>query len=68
MPNGPPLARPQLATCTMKIEASPLQLWRMSLSIRLAKPDPYVGTGETFTQWVNPDSTLGGSESGPLVP
>jgi hypothetical protein len=68
MPNGPPLARPQLATCTMRIEATPLQLWRMTLSLRLAKPDPNVGGGETFTQWVNPDGTLGGSEGGPLVP
>ena len=68
MPNGPPLAHSQLATCTMAIEASPLQLWRMSLSIRLAKPDPYVGTGETTVQWINPDGTLGASIGGPLVP
>jgi hypothetical protein len=68
MPNGPPLAHPQLATCSLKIEASPLQLWRMALSIRLSKPDPSVGTGETTVQWINPDGTLGASIGGPLAP
>ncbi len=68
MPGGPPLAQPQLATCTMKIEATPLQLWRMTLSIRLDHADPNVGTGETFTQWVNPDGTLGAFGGGPLAP
>lgn len=68
MPDGPPLAQPQLATCTMKIEATPLRLWRMTLSLRLEKPDPNVGAGETFIVWVNPDGTLGATSGGPLVP
>jgi hypothetical protein len=68
MPDGPPLAHPQLATCTMKIEASPLQLWRMSLSMRLSTPDPNVGTGETTIQWINPDGSLGARIGGPLAP
>jgi hypothetical protein len=68
MPYGPPLAHPQVATCTLTIEASPLQMWRMALSIRLPKPDPYVGTGETTVQWINPDGSLGASIGGPLAP
>jgi hypothetical protein len=64
MPNGPDLARPQLATCTMKIEASPFQLWRMTLSIRLSKSDPNVGAGEIATQWISPDGSLGASTMG----
>jgi len=68
MPYGPPLAHPQVATCTVTIEASPLQMWRMALSIRLPKSDPYVGTGETTVQWINPDGSLGASIGGPLAP
>jgi hypothetical protein len=68
MPDGPPLAHPQVATCTLTIEASPLQMWRMALSIRLPKPDPNVGKGETTTQWINPDGSLGASMGGPLAP
>ena len=68
MPDGPPLAHPQVATCTLTIEASPLQMWRMALSIRLPKPDPNVGTGETTIQWINPDGSLGASIGGPLAP
>ncbi len=68
MPYGPPLAHPQVATCTLTIEASPLQMWRMALSIRLPKPDPNVGSGETTVQWINPDGSLGASNGGPLAP
>jgi hypothetical protein len=68
MPDGPPLAQAQVATCTVTIEASPLQLWRMALSIRLPKPDPNVGAGETTVQWINPDGSLGASIGGPLAP
>ena len=64
MPNGPALARPQLATCTMKIEATPLQFWRMTMTIRLSKPDPNAGTGEVAVQWVSPDGSLGSRFSG----
>jgi hypothetical protein len=64
MPNGPVLARPQLATCTAKIEPSPSQMWRMTLTIRLAKPDPTVGSGEVAIQWIEPDGSLETQESG----
>ena len=40
----------------------------MTLSLRLEKPDPNVGAGETFIVWVNPDGTLGATSGGPLVP
>ena len=65
LPNGPPLAKPQLATCTSNVEATPLQLWRVTLTIRLPKADPNVGSGLTTTQWVNPDGTLGAQIGGP---
>lgn len=68
MPDGPPLAQAQVATCTVTIEGSPLQMWRMALSIRLPKPDPNVGAGETTIQWINPDGSLGASIGGPLAP
>ena len=68
MPYGPPLAQPQVVTCTVTIDASPLQMWRMALSIRLPKSDPNVGLGETTVQWINPDGSLGASIGGPLAP
>jgi hypothetical protein len=36
----------------------------MTLSIRLSKPDPNVGTGEITVQWINPDGSLGASMGG----
>ena len=59
MPDGPTLVRPQLATCTMKIEPTRPQFWRLTLTIRLQKPDRNVGTGEIITQWVSADGSLG---------
>ncbi len=66
LPDGPPLAKPQIATCTSEVEATPLQLWRVTLTIRLPKADPSVGKGLTTTQWVNPDGTLGAQIGGPV--
>jgi len=68
LPMGPELAHPQLATCTTRIEATPLQLWRMTLSMRLTEPDPQAGSGQTFVVWVNPDGTPGQTSGGPLAP
>ena len=68
LPMGPKLAHPQLATCTTKIEATQLQLWRMTLTMRLSEPDPQAGSGQTFVVWVNPDGTPGQTSGGPLVP
>ncbi len=59
MPDGPALVRPQLATCTMKIEPTRPQFWRLTLTIRLPTPDRNVGTGEVITQWVGADGSLG---------
>jgi hypothetical protein len=61
---GPTLARPQLATCTTAIEATPLQLWRMTLTLRLPNAGPAGwGHGELITVWVNPDATIEHTES-----
>jgi hypothetical protein len=68
LPMGPALARPQLAACSTAIEATPLQLWRMTVTLRLAAADPAAGAGEIFTVWVNPDGTPGQTEGGPLPP
>jgi hypothetical protein len=68
LPMGPALAHPQLATCTSVIEATPLQLWRMTLTMRLSEPDANAGSGQTFVVWVNPDGTPGQTSGGPLVP
>lgn len=68
LPMGPELAHQQLATCTTSIEATPLQLWRMKLTLRLPEPDPQAGSGQAFEVWVNPDGTPGETSGGPLVP
>jgi hypothetical protein len=68
LPMGPSLAHPQLATCTTRIEPTALQLWRMTLSMRLTEPDPQAGSGQTFVVWVNPDGTPGQTSGGPLAP
>ena len=65
--NGPSLARPQVATCTTEILATPLQLWRMTLTLRLPETDPQAGHGEIITVWVNPDGSPG-STGGSSLP
>lgn len=64
--SGPTLAQPQVATCTTTIEATALQLWRMTLTLRLPEVDPLAGGGELLTVWINPDGTPGTTEGGPL--
>ena len=68
LPMGPDLARPQVATCTMRIEATPLQLWRMTLSIRLPEADPGAGLGADIVVWVSPDGTPGPTTQGTFGP
>jgi len=40
---GPDLSRSQLATCVTEIETTPLQLWRLTLTLRLPEADPEGG-------------------------
>ena len=66
--SGPDLSKPQVAICTTRIEATPLQLWRLTLTLRLSQPDPAGGSGEKIIQWVNPDGTPGMTTGEPLTP
>lgn len=45
----------------MKIEATPLQMWRLSLTLtlRLPEADPQAGLGQTIVVWVGPDGSPG---------
>ena len=61
LPNGPPLTTPQVATCTTAIEATPLQLWRMTLEMRLPRPDANAGLGTRMIVWVGADGQPGSS-------
>lgn len=65
---GPDLSRPQLATCTTTIEATPLQLWRMTLTLRLPHPDPQGGSGQTIILWVDADGTPGETTASQIAP
>ncbi len=64
--NGPDLAAPQLATCETRIERTTLQLWRLTLTLRLDHADPNAGSGETIELWVNPDGSPGAVSAGPI--
>jgi len=64
--NGPTLAHSQVATCTTTIEATPLQLWRMMLTLRLPEADAQAGHGELITVWVNRDGTPGETQGSSL--
>ncbi len=64
--SGPALGEPQIASCTTQIDATRLQLWRLTLTLRLARPDPTAGSGQRIVLWVNPDGTPGATTSGPL--
>lgn len=65
---GPDLAGPQLATCSTTIEATPLQLWRMTLTLRLPHPDPEGGGGQTIILWVDADGTPGQTTATQIAP
>jgi hypothetical protein len=66
MPDGTDLAAPQVATCTTQITATPLQLWRLDLSLRLPQADPQAGHGETLTLWLGADGSVGPPETSPI--
>ena len=65
---GPDLASPQLATCSTTIEATPLQLWRMTLTLRLPRPDPEGGSGQTIVVWVDAAGTPGETTASQIEP
>lgn len=66
VPMGPSLTRPQLATCTSTMEATPLQLWRMTMTMRLSEADPSVGSGKRYELWVDADGYPGPASGGPI--
>jgi hypothetical protein len=66
--SGPALAQPQVATCSTRIEATRLQLWRLTLIERLPEADPQAGTGMQVVLWVSPDGTPGQMTSGSPEP
>jgi hypothetical protein len=68
MPSGPVLAKPQIAACSTRIEPTPLQLWRMTLTERLPQPDPQAGTALQIVLWVSSDGTPGQMTSGSPEP
>ncbi len=68
LPMGPALSAAQVATCTMAVEATPLQLWKMTLTMALQHADANAGPGQRFTVWVGPDGTPGETSGGPLAP
>ena len=57
--SGPDLVSPQLATCTTAVERTPLQLWRLTLALRLPHRDRNALDGETLELWVGPDGSPG---------
>jgi hypothetical protein len=67
-PQGPVLAEPQVATCSTRIEPTRLQLWRLTLTERLAKADPEAGQDLQIVLWVSPDGTPGLQTSGSPEP
>lgn len=66
VPMGPTLAHPQLATCTSTMEATPLQLWRMTMTMRFSESDPNVGGGQQYEVWVDADGNPGLTSGGPI--
>lgn len=55
LPNGPPLERAREATCTTTVEATPMQVWKVTLEMRLAEHDANGGWGTRMTVYVGPD-------------
>jgi hypothetical protein len=65
---GPDLVKPQLATCTTVIEPTALELWRLTLTLRLPETDPAAGSGQVITLWVGPDGSPGSTSASQLGP
>lgn len=66
LPDGTDLAAPQLATCSTLITTTPLQLWRVDLTLRLPQADPQAGHGEAVTLWVQADGNPASQEYSPI--
>ncbi len=66
LPDGTDLAAPQLATCSTLITTTPLQLWRVDLTLQLPQADPQAGHGETLTLWVGADGSMEQTEASPI--
>jgi hypothetical protein len=67
LPNGPPLERPRAVTCTTTIVATPMQVWAMTLEMRLAEHDANGGWGTRMTVFVGPDGQgVGGGKADDL--
>jgi hypothetical protein len=68
-PSGPPLRRALDATCSGAIEATPLQLWKMTLTISWPATQRHRAGVSVRTLWVGPDgSIVGGVSSGDPLP
>ncbi len=55
LPNGPPLEQARMATCTTAIAATPMQLWELTLEMRLSEHDANGGWGTRMTAYIRPD-------------
>ena len=66
--SGPALAKPQIATCSTRIEPTRLQLWRLTLTERLPEADPNGDSALQIVLWVSPDGTPGLQTSGSPEP
>ena len=66
--SGPVLDQPQVATCSTRIEATRLQLWRLTLIERLPEADPNGDSALQIVLWVSPDGTPGMMTSGSPEP
>jgi len=68
-PQGPALLRGLDATCSMDVEATPLQLWKMTLTIAWPATDAHPAGAQVRTTWMAPDgSGVGSSGSGDPLP
>ena len=67
IPMGPGLSHPQLATCTSTMEATPLELWKMTMTMRFSESVPGIGSGQKYEVWVDADGNPGLTSGGPIV-
>lgn len=68
-PQGPELLRALDATCSTDVEATPLQLWKMTLTISWPATDAQAAGAQVRTTWLAPDgSVVSGSGSGDPLP
>jgi len=68
-PQGPELLRALDATCSTQVETTPLQLWKMTLTISWPATDAHAAGAQVRTIWLAPDgSVVGGSASGDPLP